>query len=113
MRLQILPAALLLSLTAAAVPSPSALAEALRSFKGQPISSIISRVGYPDRRENMLDEVIYYWNADFASGESCRFRVATDQKGIITGASAYGNEAGCKIWLSSVRDGTIDPHTGL
>lgn len=77
-------------------------AKMLRTFRGQPIDTLVSVAGYPDRQEPVLDRTAYFWGEDHEEGPVCILKVVAGPDRIIVDTSAYGNIDGCQPLVKSL-----------
>lgn len=80
--------------------------DALASYRGRSLDSLIAKVGYPDRQEPVVDKIAYYWGTDGKEDENaavCQLKAVAGADKIIIDTSIYGNIAGCEVTIKRLR----------
>jgi hypothetical protein len=80
--------------------------EQMRSFLGQPVSTVIAKLGYPTEEQSLAGHKVYIWaTGRMVEGTSytCKIRAILDDQGIITTWDFEGNEGGCSRYASLLR----------
>jgi len=69
--------------------------DATQSLKGQDITVVVRKLGYPTEKREMLGRTIYRWNTGNPRGMYCNLDVVVQQNDIIETGSWEGNNGGC------------------
>jgi hypothetical protein len=70
-------------------------------FKGQPLSAVTARLGYPTDQDTLNGQKVYYWRIGTATQE-CRIR-AVMAGDLVDSYDTYGDSAICGPYEARVR----------
>ncbi len=70
---------------------------AVQSLKGQNITSVVAKLGYPTEKRDMLGHTIYGWKTGnpYGGGMYCNLDLVVDSNDKIESGSWDGNNGGC------------------
>ena len=80
-------------------PSPKdywkELGNAVGGFRGKPLSSALTRLGYPTPEQSIAGKKLIIWES---AGVLCRVTLEVDSQNIVTGTQIDGNQTACVNW---------------
>src|SRR3979490_2176961 len=74
------------------------IADRLPSYRGQPVSAIIDKLGIPSDERVIAGRKAYIWaNSNFVEGTNykCQIRAVIDDQNTIVSTDFEGNQGGC------------------
>ena len=81
---------------------------ATETLKGQDISVVVARLGYPSDKREMLGHTIYRWNTGNPYGQGwggmyCNLDIVVDRNDKIESGNWEGNNGGCSNLANRLR----------
>lgn len=83
-----------------------AIKDKMSAYNGQPVSTLIDKLGFPTRQDTIAGQTVYIWTTgQMIEGTSyaCTIRAILDSQNIITRWDYQGNEGGCARYASMLR----------
>jgi hypothetical protein len=76
---------------------------AMQPFIGQNVSAVVSKLGYPTDKREMLGHTIYTWKTGNPQTYYCNLDVVVDASDNVTSRTWDGNNGGCAALASRLR----------
>jgi hypothetical protein len=77
--------------------------DATQKLEGQNIGVLVSKLGYPSDKREILGRTIYRWNTGNPRGMYCNLDVAVSENNIIQSGNWDGNNGGCGSLASRLK----------